>query len=102
MTVIFPQDIATKLGVSVSWVYGHSADLGASLIGGKLIFTQEGLEDAYEKGKELARARQGKRADIHAGRIQHETKSRRLGKRQEKGTSVRDRARGLGLAVAER
>ena len=48
-----PKEIASRLQKSLGWVYAHAGELGASKIGGSYIFTEEGLEDAIQRGKLL-------------------------------------------------
>ncbi len=46
MKVLKAEQVAEILQASVRWVYAHAAELGASHIGRKWIFTEEGLHEA--------------------------------------------------------
>ncbi|MBW2307529.1 MAG: helix-turn-helix domain-containing protein [Deltaproteobacteria bacterium] len=87
MIVLTPQEIARRLKKSVRWVYTHARELGAAKIGGSWIFTQEGLDDAIQRGQEMA-------WDAHASRqkasslISNQKGCCRLGKREAKRIAV--------------
>ena len=51
LRVMSPEEVATLLRKSRSWVYGHAAELGASKIGSTWIFTQEGLSEALRNSR---------------------------------------------------
>ena len=97
MTVISAKDIANRLKVSLGWVYAHAPELGASRIGGKWIFTEEGLINAYKTGRELARSSTDQQKYIHKGRFRNKERSPRLGKKEEERSSILQRARSIGL-----
>ena len=78
--VLKPADVAEYFGKSVKWVYRHSKELGASRIGGSIFFTWEGIEDAIQRGQDVARSRNGKREKDSAKKRVQETV-----RRQENG-----------------
>jgi hypothetical protein len=78
-----PKDISTILGMSIRWVYEHAKELGGFKLGGQLFFDQEGIENAIQRGKEMA----GK--GYFPGRSLHlnpadKKRSQRLGNRKDK------------------
>jgi len=95
MTVISPEEVATILRKSLSWVYAHASQLGASRIGGSLIFTREGLDYAFEKGKNLASQGHGQRKKVHQRRVQHKESSTKLGTGSKETLEERGRRHNL-------
>jgi len=84
MNILNVKDISKKLNKSLRWCYEHAQELGAARIGGSWIFTEEGLQDALQRGQELARSSSlsGKAApNIKV----YETRSHRMGIRKTEG-----------------
>jgi hypothetical protein len=52
--VIPPSEVASLLHKKLKRVYAHAAELGAAPIGGSWIFTQEALENALQRSREMA------------------------------------------------
>ena len=100
LSIISPHEIADLFGKSVSWVYRHTAELGAIKIGNSYVFTVEGLQHGIEKGKELASEGPGKQKDLHQGRIRNEARSPKMGTKYQGTDSIQDRAKRLGLVVS--
>lgn len=50
-TVISLAEVVRRMGKSRAWVYRHADELGASRIGGALIFTEEGLAHAIQNSR---------------------------------------------------
>jgi hypothetical protein len=86
MTVITWQEIREHLRMTVSraWVYAHWRDLGATKIGGKVIFTREGLNNALQGSGEMAGSSpRGRQAGV--GELRYEAESKGLGRSDESG-----------------
>ena len=49
--VLSPKQVAEMLAVSVRWVYSNARLLGGSKVGGKLFFTQDGVNHALQRGE---------------------------------------------------
>ena len=64
-STLTPQEVADIFKKSNKWVYKYAADLNGSYIGGSLFFTQEGINDAIQRGQEVARGRNGRGEAIH-------------------------------------
>ena len=92
MQVITPKIIAEQLNKSTSWVYKNAANLGAAFIGGSWIFTQEGLENAIQRGQEMARELNASREEIHKV-IPDQERSNKLGSDKKKRTQPKDKIR---------
>lgn len=58
------REVASRLRRSEKWVYDHAGELGAAKIGGTLFFTERGLEDAIQRGQEVARGRHIRREKV--------------------------------------
>lgn len=97
MTVISPTEVAIILKKSLSWVYAHASELGASRIGGSLIYTMEGIVHAFEEGKGLVN--QGHES-IDQRRVHPRKHLKRLGTRAEE--TLEERGRRHNLTVFNR
>ena len=63
MKVLSSEEVSIQLKKSLRWVYHNAGDLGAARIGGSWIFTEEGLENALQRGQEVARLRDAQRTE---------------------------------------
>ncbi|MDH4317123.1 MAG: hypothetical protein OEV64_01915 [Desulfobulbaceae bacterium] len=98
MQVITVQTIAKQLNKSTSWVYKNAANLGAAFIGGSWIFTQEGLENAIQRGQEMAREHNASRNEIHEN-FPDQKRGNELGSNKEKRTQSKDQIRNELLGI---
>jgi hypothetical protein len=87
MEVLTVKEVAQYLKASPSWVYGNAGELGASKIGGKLIFTKQGVDYAISRGQEVASNGNGKGQEAH--KLTQNQKGRNgLGKRRAQEAEI--------------
>jgi len=55
LIILSPSEVSKLLHKSLRWVYHHAPELGASRIGGSWIFTEEGLNDALQRARQVKR-----------------------------------------------
>jgi hypothetical protein len=86
MTVLEIKEVAQKLKKSPRWVYAHAYELGAAKIGGSLIFTQEGVENAILRSQQEGMERRSQNPRQAGGNetISHKAGSVGLGRRNVK------------------
>ena len=93
ITVLKPVEIADMLGKSKTWVYRNALELGASRIGGSWIFTQEGLENALQRGKEVESGASIQRRTPQDNAVRDKKRSPRIrGGSKEGGSEKREEA----------
>ena len=92
------REVASLLRRSEKWVYDHAGELGAAKIGGSIFFTEWGLEDAIQRGQEVARSRHIRREKA-PGTASNKACGWRVGKPETEGTKEgrEDAARRHGL-----
>ena len=78
------REVASRLRRSEKWVYDHAGELGAAKIGGTLFFTERGLEDAIQRGQEVARGRHIRREKV-PGTASNKACGWRVGKSETQG-----------------
>jgi hypothetical protein len=85
MNILTAKEISICLKKSLKFVYSNAAKLGGIKIGGSWIFTQEGFENALQRGKQLAGQSDIQRSKIHKS-AQDKKGRYRLGTLKAKGT----------------
>jgi hypothetical protein len=65
-------------GPSERWVYNHAEDLGARKIGGRLIWTEQGVRNAIKGGEDLPRNSEEKRGPVHQ-KVQDKSRGKKVG-----------------------
>ena len=78
------KEVAEVMKVSTGWVRCHADKLGGSRIGSKLIFTQEGINHAVQRGQEVESMRSSQRKAVDITK-KYKTRSKRVGNKEKGG-----------------
>ena len=100
MTVIIPRDISKRLKKSLRWVYAHALELGAVRIGGSVIFTEEALENALQRGESAQGSCYVERRKASAVMPDKE-RGRRMGGSEEEGAQGERKAAAARHGLAD-
>lgn len=92
MIFLTPAEVAAKLKKSLRWVYNHAADLGAARIGKSLIFTEEGLIDAIQRGQEVEGVHHSQKRQKDHQAVHNQERGQRVGIKHEEGLTEAESA----------
>jgi len=86
------KDIQNIFGMSKEWVYNNVRELGGFRIGRSWFFTQEGVQDAIQRGQEMAGCGNSQRQKNNT-LVRYKKSSGSMGDRRTGGTVEREKAR---------
>ena len=85
MNILAAKEISIHMKKSLKFVYANASELGGIKIGGSWIFTQEGLENALQRRRQMAGQGDIQRPTVHEP-AQSNKGLNRLGTLHSKGT----------------